>query len=132
MRLTDPIADMLTRIRNALMVNHQEVSIPYSVMKEKIITIFQNEGYVKGYRVSTEGAHKSIIVYLKYTESDESVIRGLKRISKPGGRVYVNSKNLSTVLGGLGNGVVSTSHGIKTVKQCLHEKVGGEYLCQIW
>jgi small subunit ribosomal protein S8 len=87
---------------------------------------------VKGFRVSTEGAHKSIIVYLKYTESGESVIRGLKRVSKPGGRVYVNSKNLSTVLGGLGNGVVSTSHGIKTVKQCLHEKVGGEYLCQIW
>lgn len=134
MRLTDPIADMLTRIRNALMVKHQEVSIPYSVMKEKIVTILRDEGYVKGYRVSTdnESNHKNIIVYLKYTETGESVIRGLKRVSKPGGRVYVNSRNLTTVLGGLGNGVVSTSRGIKTVKQCLNEKVGGEYLCQIW
>lgn len=132
MRLTDPIADMLTRIRNALMVKHQEVSIPHSVMKEKIIGIFKDEGYIKSFRVAVEEGHKNIVVYLKYTESGDSVIRGLKRVSKPGGRVYVNSKNLTTVLGGLGNGVVSTSRGIKTVKDCLTEKVGGEYICQIW
>jgi small subunit ribosomal protein S8 len=132
MRVTDPIADMLTRIRNALMVKHQEVSIPYSNLKEKVVGILRDEGYVKSYRVAVDGNHKNIVVYLKYTETGESVIRGLKRVSKPGGRVYVNSKNLTTVLGGLGNGVVSTSRGIKTVKQCLQEKVGGEYLCQIW
>jgi len=132
MRLTDPIADMLTRVRNALMVNHLEVSIPYSVMKEKILTVFRDEGYIKGFRVRVEDHFKTLVVDLKYTESGDSVIRGLKRVSKPGGRVYVNSKNLVTVLGGLGNGVVSTSRGIKTVKQCLREKVGGEYLCQVW
>ena len=132
MRLTDPIADMLTRVRNALMAKHLEVSIPYSAMKEKIATIFRDEGYIKGYRVSNEERYKTLVVYLKYTESGHSVIRGLKRVSKPGGRVYVNSKNLTTVLGGLGNGVVSTSQGIKTVKQCIHERVGGEYLCKVW
>ena len=132
MNVTDPIADMLTRIRNALMVKHAEVSIPYSVLKEKVLTILRDEGYVKGFRVSQDDKHKNLVVFLKYTDSGESVIRGLKRVSKPGGRVYVNSKNLTTVLGGLGNGVVSTSRGIKTVKQCLVEKVGGEYLCQVW
>jgi small subunit ribosomal protein S8 len=132
MRLTDPIADLLTRVRNALMAKHQEVSIPHSVMKEKIVTIFRDEGYIKSFRVTADEGHKVIVVYLKYTESGESVIRGLKRVSKPGGRVYVNSNNLTTVLGGLGNGVVSTSRGIKTVKTCLSERVGGEYLCQIW
>ena len=132
MILTDPIADMLTRVRNALMVKHLEVPVPYSVLKEKILAVFRDEGYIKGFRVSTESLHKTLVVYLKYTESGDSVIRGLKRISKPGGRVYINNKNLVTVLGGLGNGVVSTSRGIKTIKQCLHEKVGGEYLCQVW
>lgn len=132
MRLTDPIADMLARMRNALMVKHSEVSIPYSKMKESIATIFKEEGYIKNYRVVENDNKKNIIVYLKYTDMNESVIRGLKRISKPGGRVYVNTKNLNLVLGGLGNGIISTSSGIKTVKQCLREKVGGEYLCQIW
>lgn len=132
MRTTDPIADMLTRIRNALMVRHAEVVIPYSKMKESILSIFRDEGYVSGFRVDENGNHKNLIVNLKYTDTGESVIRGLKRVSKPGGRVYVNNKNLTPVLGGLGNGVVSTSHGIKTVKQCINEKVGGEYLCQIW
>lgn len=133
MRLTDPIADMLTRIRNALMAKHTEVAIPHSVMKESIAVIFQQEGYIEGFQVvTTEAGHKNIVVTLKYTDTGHSVIRGLKRISSPGGRVYVNTKNLAPVLGGLGNGVVSTSRGIKTVRQCLTEKVGGEYLCQIW
>ena len=126
MRLTDPIADMLARMRNALMVKHSEV------IKESIAAIFRDEGYIKNYRVVTNGNKKDIIVYLKYNDMNESVIRGLKRISKPGRRVYVNTKNLTLVLGGLGNGIISTSAGIKTVKQCLNEKVGGEYLCQVW
>ena len=129
MRLTDPIADMLARMRNALMVKHAEVAIPYSAIKERIM---KDEGYIKNYRIVPVGNHKDIVISLKYTDMNESVIRGLKRISKPGGRVYVNTKNLQLVLGGLGNGIISTSSGIKTVKQCLSEKVGGEYLCQIW
>ncbi|GAB7141391.1 30S ribosomal protein S8 [Deferribacterales bacterium RsTz2092] len=102
MNSTDNIADMLTRIRNALMVKHTDVSIPYSAMKEKLAKILNDEGYVRSFRVANEGVHKEIVVVLKYTEAGDSVIRGLKRISKPGRRVYVNNKNLSTVLGGLG------------------------------
>jgi small subunit ribosomal protein S8 len=101
-------------------------------MKEKIVAVFVNEGYLNGFQVLEEDGHKKIIAKLKYTEHGSSVIRGLKRISKPGRRLYVNNSNLTLVLGGLGNGVVSTSRGIKTVKQCLVEKIGGEYICQIW
>lgn len=132
MGMTDPIADMLTRVRNALMVKHQEVVVPHSKMKEAVAVLFKDEGYVKTFRVVTDGNKKNIVIHLKYDDNGHSVIRGLKRISKPGQRVYVNTKNLKPVLGGLGNGVVSTSRGIKTVKQCIAEKVGGEYICQIW
>ena len=132
MRLTDPISDMLTRIRNALMVKHEKVKIPYSKMKENIALVLKQEGYIREFQIEPVGNHQDIVVFLKYTDMNDSVIRGLKRISKPGGRVYINTKNLTLVLGGLGNGIVSTSSGIKTVKQCLTEKVGGEYLCQIW
>lgn len=132
MGMTDPIADMLARMRNALMVRHQEVVVPHSKMKEAMAELFVNEGYVKNFRVANDGNRKNIVIFLKYNEYGESVIRGLKRVSKPGQRVYVNTKNLKPVLGGLGNGVVSTSRGIKTVKDCITEKVGGEYICQIW
>lgn len=132
MNLTDPIADMLTRIRNALMAKHAEVSVPFSGIKENIAVILRDEGYIKDFQVTEDKGKKDIVIYLKYNDMNQSVIRGLKRISKPGRRVYVNTRNLNLVLGGLGNGIVSTSNGIKTVKQCLDEKVGGEYLCQIW
>ncbi|MBZ4642787.1 MAG: rpsH [Deferribacteraceae bacterium] len=132
MVMTDPIADMLSRIRNAVQVNFQEVLIPYSKIKEGIAAILRDEGYIKNYRVVEDGSKKNIVVYLKYTETGESVIRGLKKISKPGRRVYTKSKNLDTVLGGLGTGIVSTSKGLMTVKQCLRDKVGGEYICQVW
>lgn len=132
MSMTDPIADMLTRIRNALMVKHQEVGVPHSKMKEGILELLKEEGYIKNYRVVANGNKKDIVIYLKYTELGESVIRGLKRVSKPGRRVYVNQKNLKPVLGGLGNGVISTSKGMMTVKKSLQEKVGGEYICQVW
>ncbi len=101
-------------------------------MKEAVAGLFKEEGYVKNIRVVTDGNKKNLVIHLKYHDNGESVIRGLKRISKPGQRVYINTKNLKPVLGGLGNGVVSTSRGIKTVKQCIAEKVGGEYICQIW
>jgi len=132
MVMTDPIADMLSRIRNAVQVNFQEVLIPHSKMKEGIASILKEQGYIKNYRVVEDGTKKNIIIYLKYTDTGESVIRGLKKISKPGRRVYTKSKNLDTVLGGLGTGIVSTSKGLLTVKQCLIEKVGGEYICQVW
>jgi small subunit ribosomal protein S8 len=132
MSMTDPIADMLARVRNAYMVKKSEVVIPHSNVKEAIIENFKNEGYVKGYKVVAEENLKKVVVYLKYTDSGESVIRGLKRVSKPGRRVYVNNKNLKPVLGGLGNGIISTSEGVKTVKQCILDKIGGEYICQIW
>jgi small subunit ribosomal protein S8 len=132
MTLTDPIADMLTRIRNALLAKHANVEIPHSKLKERILEIFREEGYIDSISISTESGHKRLAVKLKYTDNGSSVIRGLKRVSKPGGRVYVNSSSMIPVLGGLGNGIVSTSRGVKTVKQCLNEKVGGEYICQIW
>ncbi|AEI14165.1 ribosomal protein S8 [Flexistipes sinusarabici DSM 4947] len=132
MVMTDPVSDMLARIRNANMVNHQQVSLPYSKLKESILEIMKNEGYIKNYRVETENNKSTINVLLKYSELGDPVIKGLKKVSKPGRRQYVKSKNLSPVLGGLGTGIVSTSHGLKTVKDCINEKIGGEYLCQIW
>jgi len=130
--MTDPVADMLARIMNAVRVKHQEVIVPHSKLKESILEIFQDQGYIKNFRVVSDNNKKDIVIYLKYTNEGESVIRGTEKISKPGRRIYVKSKNLDLVLGGLGTGVVSTSSGIKTVKQCKAEKVGGEYLCKIW
>lgn len=130
--MTDPVSDMLSRIRNAVRVKFQEVVVPHSKLKEGIAEILKNEGYIKNYRVIEDGSVKNILIYLKYTETGESVIRGLKRISKPGRRFYTKSKNLDIVLGGLGTGIVSTPKGLLTVKKCLSEKVGGEYMCQIW
>jgi len=130
--MSDPIADMLARIMNAVRVKHQEVVVPHSNLKEAILEIFKDQGYIKNYRVISDNNKKDIVIYLKYTETGESVIRGTERVSKPGRRIYVKSKNLDIVLGGLGTGVVSTPSGIKTVKQCKKEKVGGEYLCKIW
>ncbi|TYB33293.1 30S ribosomal protein S8 [Flexistipes sinusarabici] len=132
MVMTDPVSDMLARIRNANMVNHQQVSLPYSKLKESILEIMKNEGYIKNFRVVTENNKSTINILLKYSELGDPVIKGLKKVSKPGRRQYVKSKNLSPVLGGLGTGIVSTSHGLKTVKECINEKIGGEYLCQIW
>jgi len=132
MVMTDPVSDMLARIRNANMVNHQQVSLPHSKLKESILEIMKNEGYIKNYRVVTEKNISTINILLKYSELGDPVIKGLKRVSTPGRRKYVKSKNLKPVLGGLGTGIVSTSHGLRTVKDCINEKIGGEYLCQIW
>lgn len=132
MVMTDPVSDMLARIRNANMVNHQQVSLPHSKLKESILEIMKNEGYIKNYRVVTENNISTINILLKYSELGDPVIKGLKRVSTPGRRKYVKSKNLKPVLGGLGTGIVSTSRGLRTVKDCINEKIGGEYLCQIW
>lgn len=132
MVMTDPVSDMLARIRNANLVNHSEVKLPHSKLKESIVNILKNEGYIKNYRTTSEGNKTSINILLKYSELGDPVVKGLKKVSKPGRRRYVKSKNLEPVLGGLGTGIVSTSHGLKTVKQCISERIGGEYLCQIW
>lgn len=131
MNLTDPIADMLTRIRNANSASHEKVDIPYSKIKEQLANIIKEEGYILNYKVISEGNKKSIRVYLKYT-GKERVIKGLKRISKPGRRVYTSVEDMPRVLGGLGVAIVSTSKGVITDRECRKQKAGGEIICYIW
>ena len=131
MHLTDPIADMLTRIRNGNMAKHAEVKIPFSKIKESIANILKNEGYIVSYEVKEEGTKKDIVVTLKYMDGD-AVIKGLKRISKPGRRVYTSVESLPKVLGGLGIAIVSTPKGVITDKERRKHSVGGEVLCYVW
>ena len=131
MHLTDPIADMLTRIRNGNMAKHAEVKIPFSKIKESIANILKNEEYIVSYEVKEEGTKKDIVVTLKYMDGD-AVIKGLKRISKPGRRVYTSVESLPKVLGGLGIAIVSTPKGVITDKECRKHSVGGEVLCYVW
>ena len=131
MYLTDPIADMLTRIRNGNMAKHAQVAVPFSKIKESIANILNNEGYIVSYEVKEEGTKKDIVVTLKYMDGD-AVIKGLKRISKPGRRVYTSVESLPKVLGGLGIAIVSTPQGVITDKECRKHNVGGEVLCYVW
>lgn len=131
MHLTDPIADMLTRIRNGNMAKHAQVAVPFSKIKESIANILKNEGYIVSYEVKEEGTKKDIVVTLKYMDGD-AVIKGLKRISKPGRRVYTSVESLPKVLGGLGIAIVSTPKGVITDKECRKHSVGGEVLCYVW
>ena len=132
MLVTDPIADMLTRIRNALIVKHATVLVPASNMKLAIAEILLNEGYIKGYTVSDEGVEKMMNITLKYGANRQKVITGLKRISKPGLRVYARKDNLPKVLNGLGIAIISTSKGIMTDREARKQGVGGEVLAYIW
>lgn len=131
MNLTDPIADMLTRIRNANAAKHSSVAIPFSKIKESIANILKNEGYITEYEIKEEGAKKDIVVSLKFVDG-EAVVKGLKRISKPGRRVYSSVDNLPKVLGGLGIAIVSTPKGLLTDKECRKHSVGGEVVCYVW
>lgn len=131
MNLTDPIADMLTRIRNANAAKHSTVAVPFSNIKESIANILKNEAYIVDYEIKEEGAKKDIVVSIKYVDG-EAVIKGLKRISKPGRRVYSSVENLPKVLGGLGIAIVSTPKGVLTDKECRKHSVGGEVLCYAW
>jgi len=131
--LSDPIGDMLTRIRNANMARHTTVDVPSSKKKEAIAEILVKEGYVKGYEVITNGVKKTMRITLKYGRSkNEKVIGGLKRISKPGLRVYANCKDLPRVLNGMGLVIVSTNKGILTDKEARNHGVGGEVLAFVW
>ena len=132
MVMTDPIADMLTRIRNNNSAKHQFVDIPASNIKKEIARILQEEGYIKGFDVIDDKKQGIIRVELKYTKNKDRVITGIKRISKPGLRVYVKNDEIPKVLGGLGIAVLSTSFGIKTGKQAKKEGIGGEVVCYVW
>lgn len=131
MYLTDPIADMLTRIRNANAVMHEKVDVPHSTLKDRLAEILKEEGYIANYKVVTDGNKKSIRVYLKYDGKDR-VIKGIKRISKPGRRVYSSVEDMPRVLSGLGIAIVSTSKGIVTDRVARRENVGGEILAFVW
>ena len=133
MTMSDPIADMLTRIRNANTAKHDTVDIPASKMKIAIADILVNEGYIAKYDIVEDGAFKTIRVTLKYgADKNEKVISGLKRISKPGLRVYASCEELPKVLGGLGTAIISTNQGVITDKEARKMGVGGEVLCFVW
>jgi len=133
MSMSDPIADMLTRIRNANSAKHKTVDIPSSKVKLAIANILEQEGYVNGYEILEDGVKKTIRMNLKYTkEKEERVLAGLKRISKPGLRVYANSDKMPKVLNGLGTAIVSTNQGIITDREARKNNVGGEILAFIW
>lgn len=132
MVMTDPVADLLTRVRNANMVNHEKVEVPASKVKKAIADIFKSEGYVKDCEFIDDGKQGIIRIYLKYGSGKEKVISGLKRISKPGLRVYAKKDEIPRVLGGLGTAVISTSKGIMTDKEARKQGLGGEVICYIW
>jgi small subunit ribosomal protein S8 len=132
MTMTDPIADLLTRIRNALTARHDRVEIPASRLKVAIVRILKDEGFIKNFKVSRDNKQGQIRIFLKYSDRSNSVINGLQRISKPGRRVYQKATDLKPVLSGLGVLVISTSRGVMTDKEARRNNLGGEALCQIW
>jgi small subunit ribosomal protein S8 len=132
MTMTDPIADMLTRLRNANSAYHDEVSMPYSKLKSRIAEILQAEGYIAGWKVADAEVGKTLTIDLKFGPNRERSIAGVRRVSKPGLRVYAKSTNLPRVLGGLGVAIISTSSGLLTDKQANKQGVGGEVLAYVW
>jgi small subunit ribosomal protein S8 len=132
MTTSDPIADMLTRMRNAIMVRHDSVLIPTSKVKLAIAKVLKDEGFITEFEVVKDKTHKNIKVQLKYVGKNQPVIAGIERISKPGLRIYVEKKEIPRVYGGLGIAVVSTPKGIMTGKQAWRQGVGGELLCYVW
>ncbi|MEW6173229.1 MAG: 30S ribosomal protein S8 [Bacillota bacterium] len=132
MVMTDPIADFLTRIRNANMIYHSTVEIPASKVKAAMAGILKEEGFIKDYEIVEDGKQGIIRIYLKYGSNRERIISGLKRISKPGLRVYARNDQVPRVLGGLGLAILSTSRGIMTDKQARKLRLGGEVICYVW
>ena len=130
--VNDPIADMLTRIRNAIIAKHDSVVIPSSKIKKNIADILLNEGYINSFEVVEEDGKVNIVIKLKYGERKQSIINGIKRISKPGLRIYSGAENLPKVLNGLGIAIVSTNKGLMTDKQAREANVGGEVLAYVW
>jgi small subunit ribosomal protein S8 len=129
---TDPIADLLTSIRNALQARHPKVDVPASKMKAEIARVMKEEGFVAAYKVIEEGGHKILRVYLKYGPKKQTVISGVRRVSRPGRRVYRGRRELKAVFGGMGISIVTTPQGVMTSRQARRQGVGGEVLCEVW
>jgi small subunit ribosomal protein S8 len=132
MTSSDPIADMLTRVRNALRAKHQKVDVPASKLKMEIARILKEEGYIVNFKLAEDGTQRSIRLYLKYTTTNEPAIVNIERVSRPGCRVYVGSGEIPRVLGGLGVNILTTPRGVMTGRDASKEGVGGELLCQVW
>ncbi|HVT95283.1 MAG TPA: 30S ribosomal protein S8 [Bryobacteraceae bacterium] len=132
MTTSDPIADMLTRVRNALQARHAKVDVPASRLKLDIARILKDEGYITNFKIAEDGPKKSIRIYLKYTNGNVPVISRIERVSRPGCRVYAGSQEVPRVLGGLGINILTTPRGVMTGATARKENVGGEVLCQIW
>jgi small subunit ribosomal protein S8 len=130
--MTDPIADMLTRVRNAYGARHQKVDVPLSTIKLEIARILKEEGFINNYKVIGEGVRRNIRVYLRYGPRGEMVVSKLERVSKPGCRIYVSGTKIPNVLGGMGINIISTSRGLMTDRQARRERVGGEILCRVY
>ena len=130
--MTDPIADFLTRIRNAITAAHEEAIMPSSKLKVELARILREQGYIEGYQVQPNDPGEKLVVRLKYTQNRTSVISGLKRISRPGQRTYVDSQHIPKVLGGMGTTILSTSHGVMTGHDARNRGIGGEVMAEIW
>lgn len=130
--MTDPIADMLTRVRNALAAKHQKVDVPASNLKVEVARILKDEGFISNYKVIGEGANRAIRIYLKYGPDDERIINRIERVSKPGCRVYVGRDEIPNVLSGLGINILSTSRGLMTGRDARRLGIGGEILCRVY
>ncbi len=130
--MSDPISDLLTRIRNAIRAGHSKVDVSYSKIKMEIVRLLREEGYINNYKITGEGCRRTIRIYLRYAQSSESVIQNLERVSKPGRRVYVGVKEIPRPLNGLGTCILSTSRGILTGKEARQAHVGGELLCIVY
>ena len=132
MNLTDPVADFLTRIRNSIRARHQKLDVPASKLKAEMARILKDEGYIANFKATEEDGKKIIRVYLKYGPNNEAVIRDLKRISRPGCRVYLGRDEIRRVQGGLGISIMTTPKGVMTGRQARRDGVGGEILCEVW
>jgi small subunit ribosomal protein S8 len=130
--VTDPIADMLTRVRNAMGAKHAKVDVPASNLKIEIARILKEEGYILNYKVIGDGAHRAIRIYLKYGPDGEKIAGTIERISRPGCRIYVGREDIPSVLGGLGINILSTSRGVMTGRDARRQGIGGEILCRIY
>ena len=132
MRLTDPVSDMLTRIRNTISARHQKVDIPASKLKLEIARILKEEGYVSNFKATEEDGHRVLRVYLKYGNNNEAAISNVARVSRPGCRVYVRRTEIPRVLGGMGINILTTPQGVMTGRQARKQGLGGELLCEVW
>ncbi len=130
--MTDPMADMLTRIRNANMIKAEKVDMPASKLKLEVTKILKEKGFIKGYKVLKDRKQGVLRISLKYTSNGEKLISGLKKVSTPGRRVYVDKEKIPVVIGGFGIAILSTSKGVLTDESCRHQGIGGEVLCYIW